>query len=277
MNDNINIDRLVEVARDMLSKDGEKPEHDRAVVQMVTYLQRFPVDYTYKIAVLLGVSGRSLRELEADGSEPDDDEPEPEPCASIVVSDDFSNHNLPVGAAVTPCPPPSWAAFGDNGNWYTQGGVGDEVAIDPRDLTPATDDDADDDEHAPCSWQEQAPGCRPKWARVACSGEITHVGLGGVPLCAVHVAARAAEQARQRSKIIVPGATGSTEPVRAESFRTDEDGQYALSDCRWWGVIPAHRPGVKDCAGRMGRVTRRGGTVVTECETHFNVRNGWPA
>lgn len=48
-----------------------------------------------------------------------------------VMSDNHSNHNLPIGAVVEPCEPPAWASGTD---WYTQGGDGDEVAIDPRDL-----------------------------------------------------------------------------------------------------------------------------------------------
>lgn len=45
-----------------------------------------------------------------------------------VVSDDHSNHNLPVGAIV------QWFDFVDGVNLYTQGGTDDEVAIDDRDL-----------------------------------------------------------------------------------------------------------------------------------------------
>lgn len=52
-----------------------------------------------------------------------------------VVGDAFSDHGLPIGARVSPCPPPPWAT---SSGWYTQGLEGDEVAIDPRDLaTPA--------------------------------------------------------------------------------------------------------------------------------------------
>lgn len=49
-----------------------------------------------------------------------------------VVSDKHSGHGLPVGAVVTPTDAPEWDA-GSN-DWYTQGGDGDEVAIDPRDI-----------------------------------------------------------------------------------------------------------------------------------------------
>lgn len=45
-----------------------------------------------------------------------------------VRSDDHSNHNLPIGATVT------FHRYYDGVNLYTQGGGGDEVAIDPRDL-----------------------------------------------------------------------------------------------------------------------------------------------
>lgn len=49
-----------------------------------------------------------------------------------VVSDNYSNHNLPVGARVEAATPPDWS---DNPHgWYTQGGDGDEVSIDSRDL-----------------------------------------------------------------------------------------------------------------------------------------------
>lgn len=49
-----------------------------------------------------------------------------------IVSDDHSNHNLPIGALVTSPEAPEWAS--SDGDWYTLGGAGDEVAIDPRDL-----------------------------------------------------------------------------------------------------------------------------------------------
>lgn len=52
----------------------------------------------------------------------------------IVVSDDHSNHDLPIGARVTRVPAPTWAASADDGDWYSLGGDDDEVAIDPRDL-----------------------------------------------------------------------------------------------------------------------------------------------
>lgn len=45
-----------------------------------------------------------------------------------VISDNHSNHNLPIGATVM------WFGFVDGVDHYTQGGDGDEVAIDPRDL-----------------------------------------------------------------------------------------------------------------------------------------------
>ena len=46
-----------------------------------------------------------------------------------VISDEYSNHNLPIGARVT------FLGYGDDyADLYTQGGDGDEVAIDPRDL-----------------------------------------------------------------------------------------------------------------------------------------------
>lgn len=45
-----------------------------------------------------------------------------------VVSDAYSNHGLPVGAVVT------HFVSHDDVDLYTQGGVGDERAIDPRDL-----------------------------------------------------------------------------------------------------------------------------------------------
>lgn len=137
----------------------------------------------------------------------------------------------------------------------------------------ALDDDEPDDDEPVCSWQEQAPGLRPMWARVACSGEVTPRGLGGAPLCDAHVAARAAIQ-EQFSAVPEPSATRST-----EAFRIDEEGVYSLSDCRWWNIAPSYRPeSIRsvDCASRMGNVTRRGGTTMTECEAHFNARNGWP-
>jgi len=49
-----------------------------------------------------------------------------------VTSDEFSNHNLPIGAVVTSTDPPEWAD--SSARWFTQGIDGDEVAIDPRDL-----------------------------------------------------------------------------------------------------------------------------------------------
>lgn len=54
-----------------------------------------------------------------------------------VISDDYSDHNLPIGAVVTKVEAPEWA---DGGDWYSQGGDGDEVAIDPRDLRVAGDE-----------------------------------------------------------------------------------------------------------------------------------------
>ena len=49
-----------------------------------------------------------------------------------VISDNYSGHGLPVGAVVSKTTAPVWSAFPDE--WYTLGGDGDEVAIDPRDL-----------------------------------------------------------------------------------------------------------------------------------------------
>ena len=50
-----------------------------------------------------------------------------------IVSDNHSDHNLPIGAIVTPVETPKWAK-GTDATWYTLGGDEDEVAIDPRDL-----------------------------------------------------------------------------------------------------------------------------------------------
>lgn len=51
-----------------------------------------------------------------------------------VVSDNFSNHGLPIGAIVEPCDGPEWS----NCNyWYTLGGEDDATAIDNRDLERA--------------------------------------------------------------------------------------------------------------------------------------------
>lgn len=52
------------------------------------------------------------------------------------VIGDTSNHGLPVGATVSPTDPPEWAGDEYDVQWYTQGGDGDEVAIEPVDLTP---------------------------------------------------------------------------------------------------------------------------------------------
>ena len=49
-----------------------------------------------------------------------------------VVSDN-SNHNLPIGATV------HWLVYEDGVDKYTQGGDGDEVSIDPRDLREVTE------------------------------------------------------------------------------------------------------------------------------------------
>ena len=46
-----------------------------------------------------------------------------------VISDRHSNHNLPIGAQV------AWLEHKDGVDHYTQGGDGDEVAIDPQDLS----------------------------------------------------------------------------------------------------------------------------------------------
>lgn len=54
--------------------------------------------------------------------------------AMIVRSDRFSNHGLPIGAVVERTDPPEWFGPDDEGHWYSLGGDGDEVAIDPRDL-----------------------------------------------------------------------------------------------------------------------------------------------
>jgi hypothetical protein len=52
-----------------------------------------------------------------------------------VKSDEYSNHNLPIGAEVEMLEEtPEWAQCEFPVDWYTQGGDGDEVAIDPRDL-----------------------------------------------------------------------------------------------------------------------------------------------
>lgn len=48
-----------------------------------------------------------------------------------VKSDDFSNHGLPIGAVVEKCAGPDWS---NTHYWFTQGGDGDETAIDDRDL-----------------------------------------------------------------------------------------------------------------------------------------------
>lgn len=48
----------------------------------------------------------------------------------IVTGDDYSNHNLPVGARVVQVEAPEWS---EGAEWFSQGGDGDEVAIDPRD------------------------------------------------------------------------------------------------------------------------------------------------
>jgi hypothetical protein len=48
---------------------------------------------------------------------------------SKIKSDNHSNHGLPAGAEVQ-----HLRTDEDGTDWYTQGGDGDEVAIDPRDL-----------------------------------------------------------------------------------------------------------------------------------------------
>lgn len=52
---------------------------------------------------------------------------------AVVKSDDYSGHSLPIGAHVQRVPTPDWA---DGTDWYSQGGDGDEVAVDLRDLEP---------------------------------------------------------------------------------------------------------------------------------------------
>lgn len=47
-----------------------------------------------------------------------------------VTGDSHSNHGLPIGAIVTRVAPPDWS---DSADWFTLGGVDDEVSIDPRD------------------------------------------------------------------------------------------------------------------------------------------------
>lgn len=51
----------------------------------------------------------------------------------VVTGDKWSGHGLPVGAVVTRTTGPEWST-GGGVEWYTQGGDGDEVAIDPRDI-----------------------------------------------------------------------------------------------------------------------------------------------
>lgn len=50
-----------------------------------------------------------------------------------VIGDNYSNHNLPIGAVVELVPAEQLEDWQD-GHWYSMGIVGDEVAIDPRDL-----------------------------------------------------------------------------------------------------------------------------------------------
>jgi hypothetical protein len=54
----------------------------------------------------------------------------------VVTGDDHSGHGLPVGTEVT-------HLTTETVEWFTQGGDGDEVAIDPRDLRPITPDTGD--------------------------------------------------------------------------------------------------------------------------------------
>jgi hypothetical protein len=56
---------------------------------------------------------------------------------TYTVRSDTSGHNLPIGAIVTPCPGPAWSD--PDVDWYTQGGDGDDVAIDPADLEERSD------------------------------------------------------------------------------------------------------------------------------------------
>jgi len=54
-----------------------------------------------------------------------------------VISDNYSNHNLPIGAVVERLDTSDAPDWSDDGvEWYTQGIEGDEVAIDSRDLEP---------------------------------------------------------------------------------------------------------------------------------------------
>lgn len=46
-----------------------------------------------------------------------------------IIGDNYSNHNLPIGANV------QLLEARDDVDLYTMGGEGDEVAIDPRDLS----------------------------------------------------------------------------------------------------------------------------------------------
>ena len=56
-----------------------------------------------------------------------------------VRSDNHSGHGLPIGAEVEMLEEtPEWAKGEFPLDWYTQGGDGDEVAIDERDLEPIT-------------------------------------------------------------------------------------------------------------------------------------------
>jgi hypothetical protein len=66
-----------------------------------------------------------------------------------VISDTYSNHNLPIGAHVYPADTPDWS---DTDHWWTQDNPESAVAIDPRDLAPACSqcDDSDAAEHGMC-------------------------------------------------------------------------------------------------------------------------------
>ena len=62
-----------------------------------------------------------------------------------IISDNHSNHGLPIGAKVVQLDTSDAPDWSDDGvEWYTQGGEGDEVAIDSQDLETLTDNTEED-------------------------------------------------------------------------------------------------------------------------------------
>jgi hypothetical protein len=59
----IDIVHAVRAAKELVSEDGENPEYDRAIVELMCDLLSIPTDHKVEVAALLGVRGESLAKI----------------------------------------------------------------------------------------------------------------------------------------------------------------------------------------------------------------------